>query len=76
HANGAIVCDSAAEETFLCLALPPILLFLASTAWRQPASLLAVVILAAYLVWAIKRVRMVRHARTLLKALTLPKAIV
>ncbi|MBA9852960.1 MAG: hypothetical protein QM625_10335 [Ralstonia sp.] len=76
HANGAIVCDSAAEETFLCLALPPILLFLASTAWRQPASLLAVVILAAYLVWAIKRVRMVRHARTLLKALPLPKAIV
>ncbi len=76
HANGAIVCDSAAEETFLCFALPPIILFLVSTAWRQPANLLAVVVLTAYLVWAIRRVRMLRPARTVLTALPLPKAFV
>ena len=71
HASGAIVCDSGAEEAVLCVVLSLLIVVFAGTGWRQPLSWLAVGIMTAYLVWAIRRIRKLRRARAALIALQL-----
>lgn len=72
HASGAIVCDSGAEEAVLCVVLSLMIVVFAGTSWRQPLNLVAVGIMAAYLAWAIRRIRKLRRARAALTALPLP----
>lgn len=74
HASGAIVCDSAAQEIMLSVVLPPMIVLFASSGWRQPVTLVAVVVMAAYLAWAVGRIRMLRSARAALAALPLPES--
>lgn len=72
HESGDIVCDRPTEEILLCVALPPVIALLAATAAKQPMSFVALVLVSAYLAWAIRRIRILRRARAMLAALPLP----
>ncbi len=72
HANGEIVCDSATEEIIISAVLPLMMATFAVSGWPQPQAMVGVVIMAAYLAWAIGRIRTLRRARAALAVLPLP----